>query len=265
MDIPQQRYYKIDLIGDSCMDVYHYGICERLSPEAPVPVLKENRRAAQPCMSWNVRLNMESFGDLVMHYTNDEKIFKHRFIDSRYNQHLLRWDEGEHQTIEVINPNIVKSSETPDAVVISDYNKGFLPPDVCREIIQYYKELGPDIPIFVDTKKTDLSCFKGALIKINEKEFNNVEIPPVDSEFIVTLGEKGTRFQDEIYSTNAVEVFDVCGAGDVFLSTLVCMYLRSKSLPKAIRCANKMASLSVTHMGTYVITDKDIREIVDET
>ena len=94
MDTPQQEYYKIDLIGDSCMDVYHYGICERLSPEAPVPVLKENRRISQPGMSWNVRLNLESFGDLVMHYTNNEKIFKHRFIDNRYNQHLLRWDEG---------------------------------------------------------------------------------------------------------------------------------------------------------------------------
>ena len=265
MDTPQQEYYKIDLIGDSCMDVYHYGICERLSPEAPVPVLKENRRISQPGMSWNVRLNLESFGDLVMHYTNNEKIFKHRFIDNRYNQHLLRWDEGEHQYIQSINPNIIKSTDLPDAVVISDYNKGFLPPELCKEIVQYYKELDPNIPVFVDSKKANLSCFKNCVIKINEKEFSNIEEHPVDSEIIVTLGEKGTRFKDKIYPTKAVEVFDVCGAGDVFLSALVCMYLRTKSLPEAIKKANKLASLSVTNMGTYVITNKDIEEIQDET
>ena len=152
----------------------------------------------------------------------------------------------------------------PDAVVISDYNKGFLPPDVCEKLIQYYKDSDRDIPIFVDTKKTDLSCFKGAIIKINEKEFNNIEIPPVDSQFIVTLGEKGAMFQNKVYPTNAIEVFDVCGAGDVFLSTLVCVYLRNKNLPDAIRIANKMATISVAHMGTYVITPRDIQEVSSE-
>ena len=126
MDTQPREYYKIDLIGDSCTDVYHYGRCERLSPEAPVPVLKENKRVALPGMSWNVRLNIESFGAMVMHYTNDEKIYKHRFIDSRYNQHLLRWDEGEHQPIKQLNPNIIRSVEVPDAVVLSDYKKGWL-------------------------------------------------------------------------------------------------------------------------------------------
>jgi bifunctional ADP-heptose synthase (sugar kinase/adenylyltransferase) len=265
MDTQQQEYYKIDLIGDSCTDVYHYGNCERLSPEAPVPVLKENRRVVQPGMSWNVRLNMESFGSLVLHYTNEEKILKHRFIDSRYNQHLLRWDEGEHIAVKHMDTRLLKSTELPDAVVISDYNKGFLPDKVCREIIQYYRSSDPKIPIFVDTKKTDLSCFGGTYIKINEKEFSKIEVFPEDSEFIVTLGEKGTSYKDKIYPTKSVEVFDVCGAGDVFLSTLVCTYLRDKKMSDAIRYANKMASLSVSHMGTYVITKEDIKEILKET
>jgi D-beta-D-heptose 7-phosphate kinase/D-beta-D-heptose 1-phosphate adenosyltransferase len=265
MDTPQQEYYRIDLIGDSCTDVYHYGTCNRLSPEAPVPVLKETRRVVQRGMSWNVRLNMEAFGALVVHYTNEEKITKHRFIDKRYNQHLLRWDEGENEPIKNLNPALIRSNIIPDAVVISDYNKGFLSKETCVEIINYYRTLNKDIPIFVDTKKTDLSCFKDVFIKINEKEFNNIETPPNNSELIVTLGEKGTRYKDELYPTKAVEVFDVCGAGDVFLASLVYTYLRDKSMVDAINYANRMASLSVTHMGTYVLTEDDIKKISRET
>ena len=79
-----------------------------------------------------------------------------------------------------------------------------------------------------------------------------------NSKFIVTLGERGTQYCDIIYPTSTVEVFDVCGAGDVFLSSLVSGYLKYGSVEEAIPFANKMASLSVTHMGTYVLTKEDI-------
>ena len=41
MGFQQQKSWKVLLIGDHCLDVYHYGVCERLSPEAPVPILKQ--------------------------------------------------------------------------------------------------------------------------------------------------------------------------------------------------------------------------------
>ena len=94
------KSYNVVLIGDSCEDVYHYGTCERLSPEAPVPVLKQTQVTRLKGMSWNVRLNLEAFGVSVRHFTNDKKIIKHRFIDTQYNQHLLRWDEGEEGDVE---------------------------------------------------------------------------------------------------------------------------------------------------------------------
>ena len=78
MDTQQQKSYNIHLIGDSCEDVYHYGICERLSPEAPVPVLKESTVEVLKGMSWNVRLNLEAFGAFVVHFTHNKKIRKHR-------------------------------------------------------------------------------------------------------------------------------------------------------------------------------------------
>ena len=43
MDTQQQISLKTLLIGDSCLDYYHFGTCERLSPEAPVPVLKQHK------------------------------------------------------------------------------------------------------------------------------------------------------------------------------------------------------------------------------
>ena len=42
--MPQQKQFKVLLIGDSCTDEYVYGTCERLNPEAPVPILKYNRK-----------------------------------------------------------------------------------------------------------------------------------------------------------------------------------------------------------------------------
>ena len=263
MSTQQRRSLNVLLIGDSCEDVYHYGTCDRISPEAPVPVLKQSSVLVKKGMSSNVRLNLEAFNIFVVHYTNDEKIVKHRFIDTRYNQHLFRWDEGEGEDIMLQPFNIIfirKSQQPlPDAVIISDYNKGFLDHQACREIVEYYRNL--NVPIFVDTKKKDLTCFEECVIKINEKEFSHIEVFPSNAQFVVTMGEGGARHNDQVYSTEAVEVFDVCGAGDVFLASLVYGFLTNNAIGKSISIANKMAGISVSHMGTYVLTKKDILKI----
>ena len=49
--MPQQKQFKVLLIGDSCTDEYVYGICERLNPEAPVPILKKTRVKTQQGIS----------------------------------------------------------------------------------------------------------------------------------------------------------------------------------------------------------------------
>lgn len=58
--MPQQKQYKVLLIGDSCLDEYVYGTCERLNPEAPVPILKYQRKEIRQGMAWNVRENLKS-------------------------------------------------------------------------------------------------------------------------------------------------------------------------------------------------------------
>ena len=160
MDTQQQKQLKILVIGDSCEDIYHYGTCERISPEAAVPILKESSTETKPGMSSNVVSNLKSFGASVVHVTNERPIKKHRFVDQRFNQHLLRVDQGEDQALDTVDIKKIKSINTSlDAVVISDYNKGFLSSYDCEKITKYFK----NTPIFVDSKKNDLSCLKTQL------------------------------------------------------------------------------------------------------
>jgi len=256
MDTQLRKSYKILLVGDYCKDIFHYGVCERLNPEAPVPVLKVLSKKTKEGMSANVRLNMESFGLVVDHFHNNEMIEKHRLIDRRFNHHLLRYDLGEDTVLREFDVNKIKK-EDYDAVVISDYNKGFIRYNTIKKICEMFE----NTPIFVDTKKKDLSCFHGCYIKINEKEFKLLKTEPKNSKFIVTLGEDGALYEGEIFKTEATEVFDVVGAGDVFLASLVYGFLNLGDIKKAIQIANKAATFSVSKIGTYVLTKRDINDL----
>ena len=247
---------KILVVGDSCHDIYHYGECDRLSPEARVPIFKETNQVHKAGMSLNVVENLKTFGFDVAHITNDKQITKHRFVDTRFKQHLLRVDRGEEDSLPRVDINKIKSFHHVDAVVISDYNKGFLDNEDCKEICSFYKSL--NIPIFVDSKKKQLKCFHNCWLKINEKEYLASKTLPVESNILITLGPLGARYMNKIYPTESVEVFDVCGAGDIFLSAFVNSYLTTGEIEHAIKFANKLASLSVTKFGTYVLTNEDI-------
>ena len=87
MDIQQLKSLKILIIGDSCTDMYNYGTCDRISPEAPVPVLRTTFREEKPGMALNVQKNLEAMGHETMIITNTEKIVKERFVDQRTMQH----------------------------------------------------------------------------------------------------------------------------------------------------------------------------------
>ena len=189
-------------------------------------------------MSSNVCINLKKFGLNVVHLHNGNGIEKHRIIDSRFNHHLLRYDVGEETLLEEIDIKKIKKQKNIDAIVISDYDKGFLRYNSIVEICENFKGL----PIFVDTKKQNLTCFKDCVIKINEKEFKEVKKFPKDCKMIVTLGDKGALYEDVVYPTTKTEVFDVCGAGDVFLSGLVYGFLKHRDIPSAIQLANKCAT-----------------------
>ena len=248
--MPQQKQLKVLLIGDSCTDEYVYGSCERLNPEAPVPILKFNRKETKKGMAWNVRENIESFGIEVYMITNQETITKTRYIDEKYNQQILRVDN---------EPSLKPMSydlpdEHFDALVISDYDKGFLSNEKVFELVEWF-----DGPVFIDSKKTKLpkeSCF----VKINDLEFSKLDNP--SDNLIITRGSKGAEYQGKLYPGEKVDIFDAVGAGDTFLSALVYFYLKCGKIEEAIPYANKAAAIAVSNFGTYILTKEDVNEIL---
>ena len=251
MIMPQQKQFKVLLIGDSCTDEYVYGTCDRLNPEAPVPILKYNRKETTDGMAMNVRKNLMSFGMKVYVLTNEEPITKTRYIDERSNQHILRLDdESPLKPMEYELPE-----EDFDALVISDYDKGLLTTQKICELVSEFEG-----PVFLDSKKRVLPS-QGCFIKINEVEkqlltgdYNNL---------IVTKGAGGADYDGVNYPAEKTKVYDVVGAGDTFLAALVYFHLLYGRIDRSIPYANRAAAIAVQNFGTYVLTENDVKDLCD--
>lgn len=249
-DTHQQKKYKVLLIGDSCIDQYCWGAYTRISPEAPVPIFGIDSLTENPGMAANVRANLEAFDISVKFITNQEQIIKSRYIDKKTKQHLFRVDKD----IECVPLTDIPYFDDCDLIVVSDYDKGLITYDFLKKLRKSYSGT-----IFIDTKKSDLKELDGYILKINKSEWKAAK--SFTDNVIITLGEQGALYQGKLYPAPEVEVFDVCGAGDTFLSALVFKYLETKSVDLAIRYANLAAAVSVKHFGVYVLTKKDIENI----
>lgn len=246
-NIQQLKKFNILLIGDNCVDEYHYGTVDRISPEAPVPVFNLSYKESKPGMAANVMINLDKLG-CDINFLCGETSVKTRLIDLRSKQHIIRIDNDRLSIPVTIATTIPKIY---DAVVISDYNKGTVSYELIEQIRQEYQG-----PIFVDTKKTDLARLDGCIVKINRLELSLLKSQC--SDLIVTLGSKGAIYKSKTYEAIDVEVVDVCGAGDTFLAALVYEYLRTGSTDRAIKFANIAASITVQHTGVYAPTLEEI-------
>lgn len=247
-----QKQFQILLIGDDCLDVYEYGSVDRISPEAPVPIFKFSHKEERGGMARNVKSNLENLGCSVTYLSGNTSV-KTRLIDLRSRQHILRIDNdcrSQPLTFETRIPNVY------DAVVISDYEKGTVSYELVEEIISSVK-----CPVFIDTKKTDLERFQGAWVKINETEYGKIKSEC--SGLIVTLGSKGAMIKHHDIRLPAVdvEVSDVCGAGDTFLSALVFEYLNTVDIKMAMSFAIRAAAVTVQKLGVYAPTIEEIQRV----
>lgn len=248
-NIQQQIKYKILLVGDDCIDVYQYGTVDRISPEAPVPVFKFSYEERKPGMAGNVCKNLEALGCEV-NYLHGETSVKTRLIDQKSKQHIVRVDN------DIISKSLKFSTEIPktyDAIVVSDYDKGFISYEIIEELIS------SKLPVFVDTKKTDLERMQGAWVKINELEYSKIKTECTG--LIVTKGGKGAIVPHHNISLDApnVEVVDVTGAGDTFLSAFVYKWLGTKNIKESISFAIQASSITVQHSGCYAPMIKEIK------
>lgn len=237
------------LIGDICTDEYRYGTVDRISPEAPVPIFKLSHTEVKDGMAANVAKNLQAYNVVVTVLFGDLST-KTRLIDLRSGQHIVRIDNDVQSS--PFDPTTIGPLHVYDAIVISDYNKGFVSAGAVAFLRSKFNG-----PIFVDTKKKNLDMFEGCFVKINETEFINSTSQCRD--LIVTLGANGAMYNKEVFPTQKVEVVDVCGAGDTFLAALCVKYLLSKDIKEAINFANKMAAISVQHSGVYVPCLEDFK------
>jgi bifunctional ADP-heptose synthase (sugar kinase/adenylyltransferase) len=232
-----------------------------LSPEAPVPIFKPLRATNNGGMAVNVYNNLMALGvdcDILTY----SGITKTRYVDEVSNQMLLRIDENDQI---FLFPNMYDKLMGFDyskyqAIVISDYNKGFLTEDIIKHI-------AVSNPLtFMDTKKkiSNWATFI-KYIKINEKEFNKCEdylTLHYPNETIVTLGKNGAK---RYYNDNGIcgvqhfpntdehPVRDLTGAGDTFFAGLVAKFIENNDICDAIIFANRCAAWAVTQKGVAVV------------
>jgi D-beta-D-heptose 7-phosphate kinase/D-beta-D-heptose 1-phosphate adenosyltransferase len=255
--IEDYKNTKILVIGDSCVDVFRYGYTLRLAPEGPAPVFNPIRETFNGGMASNVQANINAIGAEATLITQKEEITKVRYIDERTNSLLLRVDSND--TSSRIEKNILENiidnkfeDIIYDAIVISDYCKGFLLEEDIYNISQR------NFNIFLDTKKILGDwCKNISFIKINESEFDRtfhtIEKLGIDDNLIITRSDKGCEYNKNIFPVEKVNIKDLSGAGDTFISGLAVNFAKTKSIFDAIMFAQECATKVVQKRGVCTI------------
>ena len=215
-------------------------------------------------MARNVCNNVEGLEMTVHTLTNESEIIKTRYVENRSGQMVLRVDTHDYcervkiKNLQGITNNQYKyyglggTIKNIDAIIISDYCKGFLEESDIEHICKYNKN------VFVDTKKKLGEWIKDAdYIKINESEYKKnhdlLSDKGFEEKLIVTLGSKGCRYKGLIYPVREVPVKDVSGAGDTFIAGLVRGYLDTNNIYEAIKFAQKCTNVVVQQHGVEPI------------
>jgi bifunctional ADP-heptose synthase (sugar kinase/adenylyltransferase) len=253
---------KVLVIGDSCQDIFIYGNCPRLAPEAPAPVFHEAETTTNDGMAKNVARNLQSLNpDLEIDIITQEKeITKTRFIEKSTNHLLLRIDTD----VDTLNcgdfdPHKI-DFESYEMVIVSDYDKGFLSTENLRDISLKHSL------VILDTKKILgrwAEHFK--FIKINKEEYDRSKtastllfLEPQSRKWlkealIITEGSQGCVYDHQCYPVKEIETRDFSGAGDTFLAGFACRYLEGRTVVDALHFANTCATQVVQRKGVACV------------
>ena len=254
---------KFLVIGDSCTDKFIYGKCERICPEAPVPVFEPVKEKQNGGMAKNVQANIQALDVDCDIITQDNEITKTRYVDIKTNAMLLRVDV-ESEAENKFDYKQIKWGHY-DAVLISDYGKGFLGPSTARNVCQYHDN------VFWDSNKVKLKFdlpVNLKFLKINQYELEiNRHLKTVISEsrsvnkaytrpdqIIVTYGYKGCKYMGKMYPPrNKIVAQDLSGAGDTFFAALAVSVTKGDDVEEALTFANDCASVVVSKRGVCTI------------
>ena len=257
---------KILVVGDRIVDQYTFGKVSRVCPEGPAPVLVPTMEKTSNGGAALVADNLISLlgrDHVVSAYGSTGT--KHRF----YSGHtlLLRIDRDRQS---VANPSgywseIKRHSYGVDAIVVGDYGKGAITKGVADGLLGLQSS---KCPLFVDAKD-GIEKYKGCFA-IFPNEDEHLTLNSKDYQHVIRkLGPKGCSVDGIVVPTTEQQVYDVTGAGDVFLAAFVWAFLPFISggvppddhldhLCKAALVANKAGGISVRHLGTYVVKPEEL-------
>lgn len=246
------KKYKVLVIGESCTDVFIYGTSKRKSPEGNGPVFEPTQEIYGRGMAENTALNLSSMAVDVDIFSDNGNITKTRYVNETTNELYLRVDEND--SVERINIYDLPDFVSYDAIVISDYCKGFLTEDDIAQISKLHKL------VILDTKKhLGDWCKDVTFIKLNRFEAQNnhdiiLEKKWLDDKIITTLDGNGASYKGKVIKTKKIENADVSGAGDTFVAGFVSRYLDSQNVEESIDWANHCAGEVVKKKGVSVFT-----------
>ena len=241
------------VIGDAMLDKYIHGHVDRISPEAPVPVLKHHSSETKAGGAANVALNLSAWGcdtTLIGLIGNDaagtelisildeKKINHHLYVTNdrpttvktrivAASHHLLRIDEESSAYLDAFEESKVTDfirrivvSENYDLVIVEDYNKGLLTEKIISSILKDAKDKNAFIA--VDPKEINFMLYAGAdLFKPNLREAMQAaqrDLGPDDLEELADNWRKGMHFQTLAITLGAQGVFLQDNEGSVIIS-----------------------------------------------
>lgn len=312
---------KVAVIGDVMLDTYWWGKVDRISPEAPVPVVAVTKRDQRIGGAGNVALNLVSLGAHVNVLTvlgkDDDgeqltTLFNQNNISAKYivtstdrittnkiriisrNQHMMRLDaemqtditqNDEEKLLYAFEEYI--AAESPDIVILEDYNKGVLTQTVVTKIIALCKQ--HHILTAVDPKRKNFFSYVGVdIFKPNLKEAVeglNILTDVVSLSLLkdihlllqeklkhkisfITLSEKGVFYNDNnsssLIPTHIRSIADVSGAGDTVIAVASLVYAATKNVKLMAEVANIAGGLVCEEVGTVAINKESLLKECEE-
>ncbi len=301
---------RIVVLGDAMLDVYLTGEVDRISPEAPVPVVTVHGRRHALGGAANVAANVAAIGAecrLVAVIGDDARgdsvraeLAQARLADSYLTvaaarpttsktrvvargQQMLRIDEEVDEpiparTMEIVAGELERAMADADALLIEDYNKGTVVPQVIERGLALAKKRG--VPVVVDPKFKNFFAFRGATVfKPNRKELEQAMGAALDLEhpdalpsalgklavdnLLLTLGAEGMILVTkggEIarIPTMAREVYDVSGAGDTVTAWVGTALAAGAGVREAADVANFAAGIEVSKAGVATVAPAEV-------
>lgn len=309
------RQARVLILGDVMMDEYLIGDADRISPEAPVPVVRIEGEKRLVGGAGNVARNVTALGgravlvgvrgddvagELLQQCLSQERIAHSLLsLDSRptttktrilaRQQQVLRFDKEDAapfapQDIESLLTLAAKHLDECNALILSDYGKGFVSEVMVEGLHELLRKTGRNIPVLVDPKPQNIELYRGvSLLTPNAKETSEATRLPVKTpqeivlagqslikrlgcqHLVTTLGSRGMAvFEDSgtvwHIPTSARQVFDVTGAGDTVIAAIAMGLAVGLSLVSACLLANYAAGIVVGQVGAATTSPKQMAE-----